>query len=261
MWGPGWGDTLPLAPTFLGAPFLPYRGALRGVATKVPRWHTSSQGTGAAAATPSSHQSAALPKTAPAATGGVGPAGHWARLARLRFDSTSVQHPCPPSAGPCAQIGEGAWPLCPHPRLRQAQAGKQGSWISASTVDSSGDLGQSLPHSAPSPQLGNGTATLPALVCCEGTTRWCGQSGRRGPSPHAVLMAPVPLAWGLRMPGRRQCQSAGSAGLAADLQSTQAVKAARLPGGWLAGGAPGSSSPAAAHPCSPLLSSLRLCAS
>lgn len=37
---------------------------------------------------------------------------------------------------------------------------------------------------------------------------------------------------------RRWCQSAGSAGLAADLQSTQAVKAARLPGGWRAGGAP-----------------------
>lgn len=114
MWGPGWGDTLPLAPTFLGAPFLPCRGALQGIVTKVPRRDASSQGTGAAAATPSSHQSAALPKTAPAATGGVGPAGHRARLAQLRFGSTSVQHPCPPSAGPCAQIGEGAWPLCPH---------------------------------------------------------------------------------------------------------------------------------------------------
>lgn len=37
--------------------------------------------------------------------------------------------------------------------------------------------------------------------------------------------------------GRRQCQSAGSAGLATDLQSTQAVKAARLPAGRAGRGA------------------------
>lgn len=52
------------------------------------------------------------------------------------------------------------------------------------------------------------------------------ESDSGGPLPHPVLQLPVPPALVLRILGRRRCQSAGSADLATDLQSTQAVKAA-----------------------------------
>lgn len=46
------------------------------------------------------------------------------------------------------------------------------------------------------------------------------------PSPNPGLLVSVPPALIVRILGRRWCQSASSAGLATDLQSTQAVKAA-----------------------------------
>lgn len=55
-------------------------------------------------------------------------------------------------------------------------------------------------------------------------------------TPHqAVLLVAVSPTLVSGILGRRQCQSAGSAGLATDLQSTQAVKAAWLPGRRAAG--------------------------
>ena len=73
-----------------------------------------------------------------------------------------------------------------------------------------------------------------SLGCWEKKRGGCGQSTWHG-LPSVVAPPPPPQlsSWLLPLPvlvsgllGRRQCQSAGSAGLATDLQSTQAVKAA-----------------------------------
>lgn len=66
-------------------------------------------------------------------------------------------------------------------------------------------------------------------VCEEDLARLPQMTVTVGPSPKPGLLVSVLPALIMRILGRRWCQSANSAGVATDLQSTQAVKAACLP--------------------------------